>query len=43
MQIDDIISYHDLVAAEKANLRKGMNYQVRRDYSVVLMSVRRRE
>ena len=41
MKTDDIISYGDLVAAEKANLQKGMNYHVRRDYSVVLMSVRR--
>jgi hypothetical protein len=26
--VDDIISYHDVVTAEKASLRKGMNYGV---------------
>ena len=26
MEVDDIISYHDLVTAEKAALRKGMNF-----------------
>jgi hypothetical protein len=40
MKTDDIISYHELVAAEKANLQKGMNFGIGRDYSVVLMSVR---
>jgi hypothetical protein len=25
MKVDDIISYHELVAAEKANLQEGMN------------------
>jgi hypothetical protein len=40
MRIDDIISYHELVAAEKANLQKGMNFGIGRGYSVVLMSVR---
>jgi hypothetical protein len=36
MKTDDIISYHELVAAEKANLQKGMNFGIGRDYSVVL-------
>src|SRR5205085_5852170 len=40
MEVDDIISYHDLVTAEKASLQKGMNYRVRKDYSVFLMSLR---
>jgi len=40
MEVDDIISYHDLVTAEKATLQKGMNYRVGRDYSVFLMSLR---
>jgi len=40
MKVDDIISYHELVAAEKANLQKGMNFGIGREYSVVLMSVR---
>ena len=26
MEIDDIISYHDLVTEEKAALQKGMNF-----------------
>jgi hypothetical protein len=28
VEVDDIISYHDVVAAEKATLQKGMNYRV---------------
>ena len=40
MEVDDIISYHDLVTAEKASLQKGMNYDVGKDYSVFLMSLR---
>ncbi len=41
MKVDDIISYHDLVSAEKANLQKGMNFGIGRTYSVFLMSVRK--
>jgi len=26
MEVDDIISYHDVVTAERASLQKGMNY-----------------
>jgi hypothetical protein len=40
MGVDDIISYHDVVTAEKALLQKGMNYGVGRNYSVFLMSLR---
>ena len=40
MEVDDIISYHDVVAAEKMALQKGMNFGVGRKYSVFLMSVR---
>jgi hypothetical protein len=40
MKPDDIISYHELVTAEKANLQKGMNFGIGGTYSVVLMSVR---
>src|SRR5205807_4556398 len=40
MEVDDIISYHDVVTAEKATLQKGMNYRVGKDYSVFLMSLR---
>ena len=36
--VDDIISYHDVVTAEKATLQKGMNYAVGKKYSVFLMS-----
>ena len=40
MKVDDIISYHELVGTEKANLQKGMNFGIGKTYSVVLMSVR---
>src|SRR5438093_8367320 len=40
MEIDDIISYHDVVTAEKASLQKGMNYGVGKGDSVFLMSLR---
>src|SRR6266487_1034138 len=40
MEVDDIISYHDVVAAEKIALQKGMNYGVGKNYSVFLMSLR---
>src|SRR5438874_13663012 len=40
MEVDDIISYHGLVTAEKASLQNGMNYGVGKDYSVFLMSLR---
>ena len=40
MDVDDIISYHDLVSEEKATLQKGMNFGVGKKYSVFLMSVR---
>ena len=34
MEVDDIISYHDVVTAEKIALQKGMNYGVGKNYSV---------
>jgi hypothetical protein len=40
MEVDDIISYHDVGTAEKASLQKGMNYGVGKNYSVFLMSLR---
>ena len=40
-KIDDIISYTELVASEGINLQKGMNFNVKPDYSVLLMSVRK--
>lgn len=39
-KVDDIISYAELVAEEKANIQKGMNFQIKPDYSIFLMSVR---
>ncbi len=39
MEVDDIISYHDVVTAEKASLQKGMTYGVGKKYSVFLMSL----
>lgn len=41
MEVDDIFGYDKLVAAEKANLQAGMNYRAGKDYSIVLMSVRK--
>jgi predicted amidohydrolase len=38
---DDIISYHDVVHAEKAALQKGMNFDLGKGYSVFVMSVRK--
>jgi hypothetical protein len=40
MEVDDIISYHDLVTEERAALQKGMNYGVGKKYSIFLMSLR---
>ena len=40
MEVDDIISYHDVVTAERAALQKGMNYGVGKKYSIFLMSLR---
>jgi len=40
MEVDDIVSYHDVVAQEKINLQKGMNYGTGKHYSVFLMSLR---
>jgi hypothetical protein len=40
MKPDDIISYNQLVAEEKANLQKGMNFGIGKKYSVLLMPVR---
>jgi hypothetical protein len=28
VEVDDIISYHDVVTTERASLQKGMNYGV---------------
>jgi hypothetical protein len=41
MEVDDIISYHDLVTEERAALQKGMNFGVGKKYSIFLMSLRR--
>src|SRR5437660_5143632 len=40
MEVDDIISYRDVVTAEKAALQKGMNFGVGKKYSIFLMSLR---
>ena len=39
MEVDDIISYHAVVTAERASLQKGMNYGVGRNYSIFVMSL----
>jgi hypothetical protein len=41
LKIDDIISYAELVSEEGINLQKGMNFNVKKDYSIFLMSVRK--
>ena len=41
MKPDDIISYSELVAEEKANLQKGMNFGIGKKYSIFLMYARR--
>jgi hypothetical protein len=45
MKPDDIISYNELVAEEKANLQKGMNFGIGEKYPVFLpqSSVSRRD
>src|SRR5204863_6272886 len=40
MEVDDVISYHDVVTAERAALQKGMNFGVGKKYSIFLMSLR---
>jgi hypothetical protein len=40
-QIDQIISYADLISAEGQNLPRGMNYGANPRYSILLMSVRK--
>jgi len=40
VEMDDIISYRDVVTAEKASLRNGINYGIGKDYSVFLVSLR---
>jgi hypothetical protein len=42
VEVDDIISYHDVVTAERAALQKGMNFGVGKKYSMFLMSLHRR-
>ena len=39
-KVDDIISYAELVAAENASVQKGMNFQIKAEYSIFLMSIR---
>ena len=40
MDVDDIISYDQLVIEENSHLQKGMNFGVGKNYSVLLMSLR---
>jgi len=40
VEVDDIISYHDVVVQEKIALQKGINYGVGKNYSVFLISLR---
>ena len=36
----DIISYTEMCAEEGTNLQRGMNFRLRNDHSVLLMSLR---
>ena len=40
MKPSDIISYIEMCQEEGFSLQKGMNYRVKSDYSIFLMSVR---
>lgn len=40
MKPGDVISYLDMCAREGVNLQRGMNFRLRGDYSVILMSLR---
>ena len=40
MEVDDIIGYNEIVAAEHGALQKGMNFRFTRNYSIFLMSLR---
>ncbi|MFC2032304.1 hypothetical protein ACFLUS_02910 [Chloroflexota bacterium] len=40
MKSGDVISYLEMCAQEGVNLQRGMNYHLRREYSVILMSLR---
>ncbi len=40
MNPGDVISYLEMCSEEGVNLQRGMNYHLRRDYSVILMSLR---
>lgn len=41
VEVDDIISYPELVTAEHGTLQKGMNYRFGNTYSIFLMSLRK--
>lgn len=38
---NEVISYLDMCQREGASLQKGMNYNIGRNHSVILMSLRR--
>jgi len=40
MKPGDVISYLEMCAEERVNLQRGMNFHLRSDYSVILMSLR---
>ena len=40
MKSGDIISYLEMCSEEGVNLQRGMNYHLRGDISVILMSLR---
>lgn len=40
MNPGDVTSYLEMCASEGVNLQRGMNFRLRGDYSVILMSLR---
>ena len=36
----EIISYMEMTYEEMINLQRGMNYRIKKDYSIILMSLR---
>jgi len=40
-KLDDVIPYLDMCYMEGVNIQRGMNFQLRNEYSVILMSLRK--
>jgi len=42
-EIGDVIFYMQMCQEESVNLQRGMNYRLKPNYSVILMSLRRKK